>query len=58
MIDKTVVLGTNLMKISSTMTFKTNVFSLPWRRNILTAVWLVGFALLLDWIKDEWRIII
>lgn len=44
MIDKTVVLGTNLMKISSTMTFKTNVFSLPWRRNILTAVWLVGFT--------------
>lgn len=43
MIGKVTVLGVNLMKISSTMTFKTNVFSLPWRRNILTVLWLIGF---------------
>jgi len=45
MIEKTVDLGANLMRISSIMTFKTNVFSLPWRRNILTILWLLGFSL-------------
>ncbi|MGF7117905.1 hypothetical protein [Methanobacterium oryzae] len=44
MIGKTVILGANLMKISSTMIFKTNVFSIPWRRNILTGLWLLGFG--------------
>ncbi len=46
MLDKTTILGANIMKISSTMTFKTNTFSLPWRRNILTILWLIGFSLL------------
>lgn len=44
MIGKTIILGANLMEISSKMIFKTNVFSIPWRRNILTGLWLVGFA--------------
>ncbi|WP_414469713.1 hypothetical protein [Methanobacterium sp. ACI-7] len=51
MFYKTLIFGTNLMMVSSIMSVKTSIVSIPWRRNLLTIAWLIGFILF--WIGSK-----